>query len=197
MTFAEISSSTVRDRSRVSGPSSWQFCFASVPSEDLHQRTLRGGVRQCVVLGSTERFEPLEPKLLSKRQQVPVILERGYRSRERTANAHGALLRDTDCLLEWITSNVVNQGEVERDERQYPPIGAGLGHGVVHLPVLVANCRGRRAIQSFSMLMTFHPGEEKKNVNRIETAHRAPISPPGEVLNARRAISGPSRTSPP
>src|SRR4029077_17358654 len=53
MTLAEISSSTVLDRSRVSGPSSWQFWFASVPSEDLHQRTLRGGVRQRVVLGST------------------------------------------------------------------------------------------------------------------------------------------------
>src|SRR6187551_364927 len=52
-TLAEISSSTVFDRSRVSGPSSWQFWFASDPSEDLHQRTLRGGVRQCVVLGST------------------------------------------------------------------------------------------------------------------------------------------------
>src|SRR5678816_3734026 len=53
MTLAEISSSTVFDRSSVSGPSSWQFWFASVPSEDLHQRTFRGGVRQCVVLGST------------------------------------------------------------------------------------------------------------------------------------------------
>src|SRR6476620_5568512 len=52
-TLAEISSSTVFERSSVSGPSSWQFWFASVPSEDLHQRTLRGGVRQCVVLGST------------------------------------------------------------------------------------------------------------------------------------------------
>src|SRR6476469_837579 len=52
-TLAEISSSTVFDRSSVRGPSSWQFWFASLPSEDLHQRTLRGGVRQCVVLGST------------------------------------------------------------------------------------------------------------------------------------------------
>src|SRR6476659_4541295 len=53
MTLAEISSSTVFERSSVSGPSSWQFWFASVPSEDLHQRTLRGGVRHVVVLGST------------------------------------------------------------------------------------------------------------------------------------------------
>src|SRR6202007_1887144 len=52
-TLAEISSSTVFERSSVSGPSSWQFWFASDPSEDLHHRTLRGGVRQCVVLGST------------------------------------------------------------------------------------------------------------------------------------------------
>src|SRR6516164_8794322 len=53
MTLAEISSSTVFERSSVNGPSSLQRWFASVPSEDLHQRTLRGGVRQIVVLGST------------------------------------------------------------------------------------------------------------------------------------------------
>src|SRR5215467_11654860 len=52
-TLAEISSSTVFDRSRVSGPSSLQdWCFP-VPSEDLHQSTGRGGVRQVVVVGST------------------------------------------------------------------------------------------------------------------------------------------------
>src|SRR5499427_495859 len=43
MTLAEISSSTVFDRSSVKGPSSWQFWFASEPSEDLHQMTGRGG----------------------------------------------------------------------------------------------------------------------------------------------------------
>src|SRR5215467_3005476 len=53
MTLAEISSSTVLDRSSVSGPSSLQLWFFDVPSEDLHQRTLRGGVRHTVVLGST------------------------------------------------------------------------------------------------------------------------------------------------
>src|SRR5271157_3949617 len=53
MTLLEISSSTVLDRSSVSGPSSLQVCFASVPSEEWHQRTGRGGVRQIVVLGST------------------------------------------------------------------------------------------------------------------------------------------------
>ena len=53
MTLAEISSSTVFERSSVSGPSSLHVWFFSVPSEDLHQRTGRGGVRQRVVLGST------------------------------------------------------------------------------------------------------------------------------------------------
>src|SRR5271167_1071095 len=53
MTLDEISSSTVFDRSSVSGPSSLHVWFFSVPSEELHQRTLRGGVRQVVILGST------------------------------------------------------------------------------------------------------------------------------------------------
>src|SRR5947208_5025552 len=53
MTLVEISSATVLDRSSVKGPSSLQFWFFSVPSDDLHQRTGRGGVRQVAVLGST------------------------------------------------------------------------------------------------------------------------------------------------
>src|SRR5215216_7326640 len=52
MTLAEISSSTVFDRSSVSGPSSLHIIFLAVPS-DVHDRTGRGGVRQSVVLGST------------------------------------------------------------------------------------------------------------------------------------------------
>ena len=52
-TLAEISSSTVFDRSRVSGPSSLHVCLAPVPSADVHASTGRGGVRQTVVLGST------------------------------------------------------------------------------------------------------------------------------------------------
>jgi hypothetical protein len=52
MTLAEISSSTVFERSSVSGPSSLHLWFCSVPSADLHHSTLRGGVRQVVVLGS-------------------------------------------------------------------------------------------------------------------------------------------------
>src|SRR6201981_3557876 len=53
ITFAEISSSTVLERSSVSGPSAFADWFLSEPSDDLHDSTLRGGVRQIVVLGST------------------------------------------------------------------------------------------------------------------------------------------------
>src|SRR6476619_4048651 len=53
MTLAEISSFTVFERSNVRGPWSWHDWFLPVPSEDLHQSTGRGGVRQVVVLGST------------------------------------------------------------------------------------------------------------------------------------------------
>src|SRR5208283_1044908 len=53
ITWPEISSSTVLDRSSVSDPSSLQLWFTSVPSEEWHHKTLRGGVRQVVVLGST------------------------------------------------------------------------------------------------------------------------------------------------
>src|SRR5262245_15370173 len=53
ITLAEISSSTVLERSSVSGPSSLHIWFFAVPSEDLHESTGRGGVRQIVVSGST------------------------------------------------------------------------------------------------------------------------------------------------
>src|SRR6266704_6134770 len=53
MTLAEISSSTVFDRSSVNGPSSLHIWFFSLPSEDLHESTGRGGIRHNVVLGST------------------------------------------------------------------------------------------------------------------------------------------------
>src|SRR4029079_12126677 len=52
MTLAEISSSTVFERSSVSGPSSLHIMFLELPS-DLHACTGRGGVRQMVVFGST------------------------------------------------------------------------------------------------------------------------------------------------
>src|SRR5208337_52326 len=53
MTWVEISSSMPLDRSSVSGPSSLHVWFFSVPSEEWHQMTGRGGVRQVVVAGST------------------------------------------------------------------------------------------------------------------------------------------------
>src|SRR5215468_12759046 len=53
ITLAEISSSTVFERSNVSGPSSLHFWFACVPSADLHHMSGRGGVTQGVVFGST------------------------------------------------------------------------------------------------------------------------------------------------
>src|SRR5262245_40138205 len=53
MTLPEISSSTVFERSMVSGPSSLQVWFAAVPSDDLHHSTGRGGVRHTVVMAST------------------------------------------------------------------------------------------------------------------------------------------------
>src|SRR5262245_37365084 len=61
MTLAEISSSTVFDRSSVSGPSSVQLWFFAAPSEDLHESTGRGGVRHVVVLGSTAPETSLIP----------------------------------------------------------------------------------------------------------------------------------------
>src|ERR1700730_782027 len=53
ITLPEISSSTVFDRSSVSGPSSLQVWFFCDPSDDLHASTGRGGVRHVVVRGST------------------------------------------------------------------------------------------------------------------------------------------------
>src|SRR6185436_6913944 len=53
ITLAEISSSMVFERSRLSGPSSLHLWFFASPSTDVHQSTGRGGVRQVVVFGST------------------------------------------------------------------------------------------------------------------------------------------------
>src|SRR4051794_11432317 len=54
ITFEEISSSTVFERSSVSGPWSLQVWFASVPSEDVQASMGLGGVRQTApLLGST------------------------------------------------------------------------------------------------------------------------------------------------
>ena len=61
MTWAEISSSMVLDRSSVSGPSSLQVMFAAVPSLDVQCITGRGGVRQMVVAGSTAPATSVSP----------------------------------------------------------------------------------------------------------------------------------------
>src|SRR2546426_8866957 len=53
ITCEEISSSTVFERSNVSGPSSLPDWFLAVPSEDFIQMTGRGGVMQVPVFGST------------------------------------------------------------------------------------------------------------------------------------------------
>src|SRR6185312_10019064 len=62
MTLAEISSSTVSERFSVIGPWSLQVWFFSVPSEDLHAITGRGGVMQRVVLGSTAPGTSARPR---------------------------------------------------------------------------------------------------------------------------------------
>ena len=62
MTLAEISSSTVFERSSVSGPSSLQVWFVSVPSEDVQAITGRGGIMHSVVFGSTAPGGSLRPR---------------------------------------------------------------------------------------------------------------------------------------
>src|SRR5712672_3765196 len=52
-TCEEISSSTVFERSSVSGPSSLPVWFLAVPSDDFIQRTGRGGVMKVPSFGST------------------------------------------------------------------------------------------------------------------------------------------------
>src|SRR5215510_1416989 len=52
MALAEISSSTVFERSSVSGPSSLQVWFLDVPSEEVHASMGRGGVRHVPSFGS-------------------------------------------------------------------------------------------------------------------------------------------------
>src|ERR1700730_1039652 len=61
MTLVEISSSTVLDRSSVSGPSSLHVMFFCVPSDDLHARQGRGAGRPVAVLGSIARRAGASP----------------------------------------------------------------------------------------------------------------------------------------
>src|SRR5262245_57249156 len=87
----------------------------------------------------------LQPQLLADGQHVPVVLESRHRTAKRTTDANRRLLRGADRLFERIALDVLHQREVERRERQDPAFWAGLRHGVVHLPVLVAYRRRRRA----------------------------------------------------
>src|SRR3984957_7192389 len=68
---------------------------------------------EVVGLGSLQRRiffvtqQMFQPPLLTDGQHVPVILEGCHRTAERTAEAHGSLLVDADCLLEGIALDVV------------------------------------------------------------------------------------------
>src|SRR5215467_12910424 len=90
-----------------------------------------------------QRLEPREPQLLADRQEVPVVDEGRRRRTKDASDAHGRLLVDAHRLLERIALDVLHQREVERDERHDPAGRPGLRHGVVHLPVLVADGRRR------------------------------------------------------
>ncbi len=68
----------------------------------------------------------LEPQLLADGQHIPVVLKRGHGGGERTAEGHGGLLIDPDGLLEGIAFDVLDQGEVEGDERHDPTGRTGL-----------------------------------------------------------------------
>src|SRR5262245_28340646 len=57
------------------------------------------------------RHQVSHPQLLADGQHVPVVLERGRRSGERTANAHARLLVDADRLLEGVALDVLHQRE--------------------------------------------------------------------------------------
>src|SRR5262245_66656261 len=61
-----------------------------------------------------ERLEPIQPKLLTDGEHVPVVHERGRRSGKRTPQAHRALHVDADSLLERVAPNVLNESEMER-----------------------------------------------------------------------------------
>ena len=74
MTLAEISSSTVFERSSVSGPSSLHVWFFAVPSEDLHQRHRARGRQADVVFGvdrAGDLGEAGDRRVLARRTRCP------------------------------------------------------------------------------------------------------------------------------
>jgi hypothetical protein len=62
---------------------------------------------------------------LTKRQDVPVVLEGGSRGAERTARDKRRLHARAG-LLEGVAFDVLHESEVERDKRQDPAIRPGL-----------------------------------------------------------------------
>jgi hypothetical protein len=94
----------------------------------LHDATEIVGLRRLQRRELLERFQVLQPQLLANWQKVPVVLESGDRTAERTANAHGCLLVNADRLLERVTFDVLHQGKVERGERHDPAGLSRLGH---------------------------------------------------------------------
>src|SRR6476646_10980688 len=88
-------------------------------------------------------LQVLEPKLLAYGKHIPVILEGRDRTPKRAPQRHRALLLGPNRSLERIAFDVLDQGEVERNEWQNPACRPGLRHCVVHLPILVANRRRR------------------------------------------------------
>src|SRR4029077_2514476 len=108
-------------------------------TSSLIARVLCGGffdfrhdATEVVRLGRLERRELLEclqvvePQLLANRQHIPIVLEGGDRTAQRTAESHGRLLVDTNRLLEWVALDVLHQREVERNERHDPAGWPGL-----------------------------------------------------------------------
>ena len=96
-------------RSRAPGPSYLFDDLSQVVGCRLLQRRVR-----------LVRLEVLQPQLLADGQHVPVVLKGGHRGGECTAQAHRRLLVDADRLLEGIALDVLDQSEVERNQRHDP-----------------------------------------------------------------------------
>ena len=92
-------------------------------------------------------IEFLHPELLADRQHVPVVEIGGDRAAKRAAQADDAVFcLDPDGLLEGVALDVLDHASSDRGSSgMIQPAGPGCDHGVVHLPVLVAHRRRRRA----------------------------------------------------